>query len=171
MRAEKQFVSDEYVERLKDAPFIIATEYFGVKVKHFTELRRRLRDASAEIHVVKNSIFSIAAKECGMGEIRDAMAGQMAVVTGDSDIAAAAKIIKDFAKEFDKPKIKFGVVGADHLSADEVERIADLPPLPVVRAQLLGVISSPATKLAQVLNAPAVQLAQVIKAKAEKDQG
>ena len=171
MREEKKFVGEEYIERLKTSPFLIATEYYGVKVSQLTELRRRLREQSAEIHVVKNSIFSIAVAECGMGDVRDSMVGQMAVVTGDSDIAAAAKVLKDFEKEFEKPKIKFGVLGSDRLSMEDVVKIADLPSMPQLQAQLLGVISSPATKIAQVLNAPAQQLAQVLKAKIDKDGG
>ena len=171
MREEKKYISAEYVERLKASPFLIAAEYYGVKVQQLSELRRRLREHSAEIHVVKNSIFSIAVAECGMGDIRESMVGQMAVVTGESDIAAAAKVLKDFEKEFEKPKIKFGILGSDRLTTEEVVRIADLPSLPQLQAQLLGVISSPATKIAQVLNAPAQQLAQVLKAKIDKDGG
>ena len=67
MRAEKQILTKEYVARLNGSPFFIVVDYQGLKVTHLTELRKRLTQAGAEIHVVKNSIFQIAAKEAGVG--------------------------------------------------------------------------------------------------------
>jgi large subunit ribosomal protein L10 len=94
--------------------------------------------------------------------------GQVAVVTGESEISAAAKIVKNFESEFEKPSIKFGYMGATRLEAAEVKVIADLPPLETLRGKILGVLQAPAQKLAVLLNTPASQLAQVIKAKSEK---
>ena len=70
MRAEKQFISKEYVDRLNASPFFIVVDYTGLKVGPMTELRKRLNKAGAEIHVVKNSIFKIAAKEAGVPDLR-----------------------------------------------------------------------------------------------------
>ena len=108
MRAEKQILTKEYAARLNASPFFIVIGYQGLKVSHFSELRQRLQKAGAEVHVVKNSIFRIAAKEAGVAELNGSLAGQMAVVTGQKDISAAAKALKNFAAEFDKLKIKFG---------------------------------------------------------------
>ena len=69
MRAEKQILTKEYVARLNASPFFIVVGYQGLKVAHLTELRKRLTQAGAEVHVVKNSIFRIAAKEAGVGGI------------------------------------------------------------------------------------------------------
>ena len=63
MRAEKQFLTDEYIEWINASPFFIVTEYTGVDVAHFEALRTKLRVAGAKIHVVKNSVFRVAAKE------------------------------------------------------------------------------------------------------------
>jgi large subunit ribosomal protein L10 len=98
------------------------------------------------------------------------MRGQLAVVTGAQDIAATAKILKTFESEFDKPKIQFGYMGDQRLENEELKQIADLPPLEVLRAKLMGVINAPAQKLATLINTPGTQLAQVIKAKAEKGE-
>ena len=111
MRAEKQILTKEYAARLNASPFFIVIGYQGLKVAHFTELRKRLTVAGAEVHVVKNSVFRIAAKEAGIGELNGALAGQMAVVTGKKDISAAAKALKNFAAEFEKLKVKFGYSG------------------------------------------------------------
>lgn len=168
MRAEKQVITAEYVERLNKSPFFIVVDYQGLKVGLFTELRQRLGGAGAEIHVVKNSIFRVAAKEAGVGELNGALAGQLAVVTGQRDIATTAKALKTFKTEFDRPKIKFGYLNNERLEMADVERIADLPPLEQMRARFLGVLKAPATDLVRLLQTPATQLARVLKAKTEQ---
>ena len=168
MRAEKQILTKEYVARLNGSPFFIVVDYRGLKVTHLTELRKRLAQAGAEIHVVKNSIFQIAAKEAGVGEMNGSLAGQIAVVTGQKDISAAAKALKNFNAEFDKPKFKFGYLNNQRLAEEAIKALADLPSLDVLRATLLGLLNAPATKLVRLINTPAQQLAQVIKAKSEK---
>jgi large subunit ribosomal protein L10 len=170
MRAEKQLISKEYLIRLNASPFFIVVEYTGLKVGPITELRKRLNKAGAELHVVKNSIFRLAAKEAGVGELGTAMAGQLAVVTGQKDISTAAKTIKTFAAEFEKPKIKFGFLNNQRLESAEVMTLADLPSLDVLRSKLLGLLKAPATKLAVLLNTPASQLARVLQARVDKGE-
>jgi large subunit ribosomal protein L10 len=168
MRAEKKLLTGEYVARLNGSPFFIVVGYQGLKVSHLSELRKRLTLAGAEIHVVKNTVFNVAAKEAGIGDLNGSLAGQMAVVTGKKDISAAAKTLKNFAAEFDKLKLKFGYLNNQRLEVASIVALADLPSLDVLRAKLLGLFNAPATKLATLINTPATMLAQVIKAKAEK---
>ena len=168
MRAEKQILTKEYSGRLNASPFFIVVGYQGLKVAHMTELRKRLLQAGAEVHVVKNSIFRIAAKEAGVAELNGSLTGQMAVVTGQKDISAAAKALKNFAAEFDKLKVKFGYLNNQRVEQDGIIALADLPSLDVLRAKILGLLNAPATKLVTLINTPATMLAQVIKAKAEK---
>ena len=168
MRAEKQILTKEYTGRLNASPFFIVVGYQGLKVAHLTELRQRLLKAGAEVHVVKNSIFRIAAKEAGVAELNGSLTGQMAVVTGQKDISAAAKTLKNFAAEFDKLKVKFGYLNNQRVEEAGIIALADLPSLEVLRAKILGLLNAPATKLVTLINTPASQLAQVIKAKAEK---
>ena len=169
MRAEKQLISQEYVARLNASPFFMLVDYRGLSVRHFTELRKRLSKAGAEIHVVKNSIFRLAAKESGLGEVEATLTGQLAVVTGQRDVSVAAKVVKTFHAEFDKPKLRFGYLNSQRLEAPALMALADLPSLDVLRAKILGLIQAPATKLAVIINTPGAQLARVLKAKAEKD--
>jgi len=168
MRAEKQILTKEYAARLNGSPFFIVIGYKGLKVAHLTELRKRLVQAGAEVHIVKNSIFRIAAKEAGVAELNGSLTGQMAVVTGQKDISSAAKALKNFGAEFDKLKVKFGYLNNQRLEEAGIIALADLPSLEVLRAKLLGLLNAPATKLVTLLNTPATQLAQVIKAKVEK---
>ncbi len=168
MRAEKQFISNEYVARLNASPFFIVVDYTGLKVGPITELRKRLVKAGAEIHVVKNSIFRLAAKEAGVADLGPTLTGQIAVVTGQRDVSAAAKIVKSFHAEFDKPKVKFGYLNSQRLEAATIAVIADLPPIEVLRSKLLGLLNTPATSLVRLLNTPATQLARVLQARVEK---
>ncbi|MGK0196961.1 MAG: 50S ribosomal protein L10 [Verrucomicrobiia bacterium] len=167
MREAKKLITAEYLGRLENSPFFIVVDYTGLTVEHFNELRTRLRGVNAEAHVVKNRIFKVAAKESGV-DLTGAVKGQLAVVTGAQDIAAAAKILKTFESEFEKPKVRFGYMGDARLEVEEVKKIADLPPMDVLRATILNVINAPATKLATLINTPGTQLAQVLQAKADK---
>ena len=168
MRAEKKLLTGEYVARLNASPFFIVVGYQGLKVSHLTELRKRLTVAGAEVHVVKNTVFRVAAKEAGLADLNGSLTGQLAVVTGKKDISVAAKALKNFAAEFDKLKLKFGYLNSQRLDDKSILALADLPSLDVLRAKVLGLFNAPATKLATLINTPATQLAQVIKAKAEK---
>lgn len=168
MRAEKKFISAEYAQRLAASPFFIVVDYRGLSVVQFTELRKRLQKSGAEAHVVKNTLFRIAAKESGIADLSGALAGQLAIVTGNKDIAAAAKVVKTFQSEFEKPRLQFGFLGNQRLSADEIRVIADLPPLPVLQGKILGLLQAPAQKLVALINTPGSQLARVIKAKSEQ---
>jgi len=168
MRVEKKFISAEYVARLSQSPFFIVVDYRGLSVAQFSELRKRLRGAGAEAHVVKNTLFRIAAKEAGVADLGNSLVGQVAVVSGQKDIAAAAKVLKTYQAEFEKPKLQFGYLGSKALTGDEIRAIAELPPLNQLQAKLLGVLKAPAQKLAALINTPGTQVALVIKAKAEK---
>ena len=168
MRLEKQSITKEYFTRLNASPFFIVVDYKGLKVSHFTELRKRLIKAGAEVHVVKNSIFRIAAKEAGIGELNGALAGQLAVVTGQKDVSAAAKVVKSFGAEFDRLKVHFGYLNNQRLQQADLMSLADLPSLDVLRGKLLGLFNAPATKFVVLLNTPASQMARVLKAQADK---
>src|SRR5271154_2377651 len=135
MRAEKQFLTKEYAARLNASPFFIVVNYQGLKVGPITELRKRLVKAGAEIHVVKNSIFRLAAKEAGVAELNGELAGQVAVITGLKDISAASKVVKNFNAEFDKLKVRFGYLNKDRLEASDLVALADLPSIEVLRGK------------------------------------
>jgi large subunit ribosomal protein L10 len=169
MRAEKQAISEEYLKRLNASPFFIVVDYKGLKVGPITELRKRLNKAGAEMHVVKNSIFKIAVKEAGAGDV-GSLSGQLAVVTGSRDVSSAAKVVKTFSKEFERPKIQFGFLNNQRMEGAAIMELADLPSIEVLRAKLLGVLMAPASKLATIISTPGTQLARVIKAKADKGE-
>jgi large subunit ribosomal protein L10 len=170
MRVEKQYISNEYLARLNTSPFFIVVDYRGLKVGPITELRKRLTKAGAEMHVVKNSLFRLAVKEAGVADLGASLAGQLAVVTGQRDISSAAKVVKTFSTEFDKPKVRFGYLKNQRLETADILALADLPSIEVLRAKLLGVVMAPASKLATVINTPATQLVRVLKARVDKGE-
>ena len=150
MRPEKQNLTKEYLTRLNASPFFIVVNYKGLKVSHLTELRKRLSKASAEIHIVKNSVFTIAAKEAGVKELNGILSGQLAVVTGQRDISTAAKVVKTFGTELDRLKVQFGYLNNQRLEQAEIMMLADLPSLEVLRAKLLGLFSAPGFPVGQI---------------------
>ena len=168
MRAEKKFITTEYVARLNASPFFLVVDYRGLTVGQFTELRKRLGNVGSEVHVVKNSIFRVAAKEAGVAELGAGLDGQLAVVTGQRDISSVAKTVKTFQSEFEKPKFRFGYLKDQRLDATQIAVLADLPSLDVLRGQLVGLLQEPASRLVRLLNTPAEQLARVVKARVDK---
>ncbi|HXT40507.1 MAG TPA: 50S ribosomal protein L10 [Candidatus Angelobacter sp.] len=168
MRVEKQFITSEYVTRLNASPFFMVVDYKGLTVGQFTELRRRLNRTGSEVHVVKNSIFRIAVKEAGVADLSGTLAGQLAVVTGQRDISAAAKAVKTFQSEFEKPKLRFGYLNNHRLETAQLMALADLPSIEVLRGRLLGLLQAPAAQLVRLLNTPAAQLARVLQARVDK---
>jgi large subunit ribosomal protein L10 len=169
MRPEKAIVVSELSEALKRSPFVLVSDYRGMKVSNFSELRTRLAPTGAEVHVVKNSFLKLAMADSGFPEVADQFAGQTAVVTGEADVAPVAKIFKSFATEFKLAALKVGFVDRAVLSAAELETLAELPAREILQAQLLGLFLSPATRLVRLFNEPGAALARLLNAKAEKE--
>lgn len=170
MRPEKETVISDLKQRFNASPFLLLVDYAGLTVAQFAELRNRLVAAGAKCTVVKNSFIKRAAKEAGMPDVSGSLTGQTALVTGESDVCAAAKVVKSFAAEFEKPTFKMGILDGKVLSSDEVKALADLPSREILLAQLLGVLQAPASKLVRTLNEPASAFARLLKAKADKEQ-
>jgi len=168
MRAEKKFIVDEIKGRVEHAPYLIVIDYTGLKVAQFSDLRKRLRDAGSEVRVVKNTFLARVLKDAGLPEIDAALKGQTAIVFGDKDVAAAAKLLKNFTAEFKLPTTKIGILDKAVLDQKQVLALADLPSREVLLGKILGLLQAPATQLVRLINTPAGQIAQVIKANSEK---
>jgi large subunit ribosomal protein L10 len=170
MRAEKQLIVEDLKKQVGASPFVILTEYKGMTVSQFAELRKRLHKARAEYHVAKNAMLRHAFQAAELPDFDRSLGGMTAVVVGNdkSDIGAVAKVLKQFGKEFEKPKFKAGSLGKKSLTADEISAVADLPSLDGLRGRLIALLQTPATRIAVVLGAPAGQIARVLKAHADK---
>jgi large subunit ribosomal protein L10 len=170
MRPEKANIVSDLSEELKESSFVLVADYQHMKVDDFSELRKRLAGAGAEIHVVKNSFLKRAMADSGFPAGDGKLTGQTAVVTGKKDVAPVAKAFKTFVTEFKKAMLKLGFIDRAVISTADLEALADLPPENVLRAQLLGLFMSPATKLVRVLNEPASAFARLLNAKASKGE-
>jgi large subunit ribosomal protein L10 len=170
MRPEKNLIISEIKARVDKTPYVLLTDYTGMQVPQFNELRNRLSGAHAELRVVKNTLLRRALKDSNLPDLESYLHGQSAVVMGETDVSAAAKILKNFAAEFQKPKLKVGILDKTILDVPSILALADLPSKEVLQAKLLGLLLAPASTLVRLINTPASQVAQVLKAYSEKGE-
>jgi large subunit ribosomal protein L10 len=167
-KERKLAILAEYEAWLAKAEAVFLTEYTGLTVPDLEALRSRIREVGGEFHVVKNTLGKIAFKKAGLDVPAEQLLGSTAIGLAFTDAPGVAKVIADFAKEKQAVKVKGGFLGKQFLSQPEVLRLATLPPLPVVRSQLLALLNTPATQLVRLLAEPGRRVAQVIKAYADK---
>ena len=148
---------------------VVVTHYLGLTVAEMTDLRGRLRKEGAALKVVKNTLAQKALNGAA-GEGGDALfKGPVAIAYGP-DPVSAAKVVTQYAKDNEKFSVIGGILGQTTvLDKTAVSSLATLPSLDQIRAQIIGLINAPATKVAGVLQAPAGQLARVFGAYAAKD--
>lgn len=166
-KQRKNEMLDEYQAWINRSQALIVTEYAGMTMSQMDDLRRKVREIGGEFHIIKNTLGSLAVKQAGLAEAKTLLEGSTAIVFAFSDAPAMAKTITDAARTNEFLKVKGGYLGAKSMTAEQVKALADMPPLPVMRAQLLGAILAPASQLARTLAEPARALAAVIKAYAE----
>ena len=165
MNPDKKIIIDELLTVVNSSPFVLVFDYGGMTVGQFDDLRKELEEAGSQCQVAKNTYMNSAIKEAGLPDISHELKGQTAFVTGESDVCAAAKALKEFSKKTEKGQVKIGILDGEVLDTQQVANLAGLPSREVLLAQLLGVINEPATKLLRTLNEPGASLARVIKAK------
>jgi large subunit ribosomal protein L10 len=168
-KKRKEDLVEEYQEWLKQSRAVIVTEYVGLSMKDMDNLRSRVREAGGEFHVIKNTLASLAIEQAGYPLPEDYFQGSTAAGFAFEDAPGLAKAMTEFARTVEFLKIKGGYLGERPVTASQIQALADLPPLPVMRARLLGTILAPASKLARTLAEPGRQVAAVIKAYADKE--
>lgn len=167
-KERKNEILAEYQDWFKRSEAVIVVEYTGVKMKDIDAIRAKIRDSGGEFHVLKNTLARRAFAAGGATFPDEYFEKSTAVTFAFSDPASTAKALADATKGSNFIKLKGGYMGGQILSAQQVKSLAEMPPLPVVRAQLLGMLSAPAGKLVRTLAEPARGLAAVIKAFSEK---
>ncbi len=143
-------------------------EYSKMTMKDIDAFRAKVRDTGSEAHIVKNTLMKLAMTNAGYKDVKKTE-GTLLVGFAYSDAPALAKVFADASKNSEIFKLRGGYLEQQALSMEQVKALADLPPLPVMRATLLGVIQAPASKLVRTLAEPARSLAAVVKA--YSDQG
>ena len=169
-KQKKNEVIEQYKEWLKSSESVILVEYTGATMKDMENIRAKIREAGGEFHVVKNTLAKLALEAIEYPIPEGVLENSTAASFAFSDPAGTAKALSEATKGLDAIKVKGGFMGTEFLNQAQVKALADLPPLPVVRGQLLGVIQAPAGKLVRTLAEPARSLAAVLQAYSEKAQ-
>ena len=167
-RAQKEAMLAEYMEWLKKSQAVVLVEYSGLKMKDLDVIRAKARENGGEFHVVKNKLAKLALEKAGYSVPADYAEKSTAIGFAFTDAAGFTKALTDATKGMEAIKLKGGFLDAKALNAAQVKSLASLPSLPVLRAQLLGVLQAPASKLVRTLAEPGRSLAYVVKAYSDK---
>ena len=173
-KADKERVIEELTERLSSADALLVADYRGLTNSQLASLRVELLKHGSKLSVVKNTLTRRAAEAAGADALLAMLEGPTAIafVEADGNAVAVAKALSDAAKDTKILALRGGVLSGNPITGDEIERLAKLPPLEVLQAQLVGVIVAPLTQLAAVLNAPLQNLVGLINARiAQLEEG
>lgn len=167
---KKEELVANYQDLLTNSNGLIITSFSGVSVKELEIVRRKIRDLGGEFHIVKNTLFALAMNEVGMSMPDETYTGTTAIGFANEEIPAVAKVIVDLARDVEAVSLKGGLIEKIAYDAAQVEMLADLPPLPVLRAQLLSMLQAPGSRIAMVLASSVRQLVNVTKAFADTEE-
>ena len=169
-KEQKQTVIEELTARLKAADTLLIADYRGLTMPQIDALRSRLLESGARFTVVKNTLTRRAAEAAGSDALLALLEGPTAIafLEADGDMLAAAKALSDMARESRILAIRGGVMEGRVLTAEEVESLASLPPVEILRGQVLGAIVAPLTSLLGLVTAPVQSLYGLIDARIEQ---
>ena len=169
-REQKQTVVEQLTERLKAADTLLVADYRGLTMPQIDQLRTRLLESGARFTIVKNTLTRRAAEAAGADALLTLLDGPNAIafLEADGDMGAAAKALADSARDTKVLAIRGGVMQGRVVSAAEVENLATLPPVDVLRGQVLGAIVAPLTSLLGLVKAPVQNLVGLIDARIDQ---
>jgi large subunit ribosomal protein L10 len=169
-RQQKEQVIAQYKQWLDNSQAVVLVEYIGLKMSDLDLIRAKVRETGGEFHVLKNTLARKVFEAHGISIPAGYLEKSTAVAFAFKDVAATTKALTDVTKGMEAVKLKGGFLDKQSLNSAQVKALADLPPLPVIRAQLLGVLQAPAGKLVRTIAEPARSLASVLRAYSEKAQ-
>jgi large subunit ribosomal protein L10 len=169
-KEDKERVVAELTEKLRTAETLFVADYRGLTMPQIDSLRGKLIENGARLSVVKNTLTRRAAEAAGADALLALLEGPSAIafIEADGDMVAVAKALADSARETKVLEIRGGVMQGREISASAVEELAKLPPLDVLRGQVLGAIIAPLSSIAALLNAPLQNLYGLIEARIEQ---
>jgi large subunit ribosomal protein L10 len=149
---EKESIVSEIAEIFEKAKSVFVTDFKGLNVELMIELRQKCREASVNYRVIKNTLAQLAAKKADWNEIVDYFQGPSAIAYSYEDPSAPARVISEFAKKVEKPKIKMALFEGNFYSPENVKEVASLPSKSVLLAQFVGGIHAPIQGVVSGLN-------------------
>ena len=162
-RSKKEALVAELHETFESASLVVVTSQSGLTVAEVSDLRQKMRDVGAGYKVTKNTLVRLALKGTKFEHLNEVFTGPTAIAFS-KDPVAAAKVVTDYQKTNEKISIAAGGLDGSGLDAEQVVALAKLPSLDELRGKLVGLIQTPATRIAGVLQAPGGQLARVFAA-------
>ena len=153
-----------------DSITAVAAEYRGLSVADMTELRVEARNAGVYLRVVKNTLARLAIEGTEFECLKDSLKGPILLAFAKEDPGAAARVIKDFAKEHEALKAISMVLDGELLPASDLSKLAELPTQDQARALLLALLITPMMQLARTLNEPSAMLARIMSARSVSDE-
>ena len=175
LKADKEKIVAELVERLKNTQTLFVADYRGLSVTEIDDLRTKLIEAGARFTVVKNTLTKRAAEEAGAEALLAMLEGPTAIafIEADGDMVAVAKALTDAARTTRILAIRGGILEGAPIGEDDVRNLATLPPVDVLRGQVMGAIVAPLMTVVGLISAPMRDLIGLIDARIEqlKEQG
>ncbi len=168
-KERKQQLVGEYQRLLEGSQGLVLTSHRGLTMKDLESLRRRLREIGGEFHIVKNTLLDRAAKQVGVELPQETLRGTTAIGFAREEVPPVVKAIVELGRESEALWLKAGIIEGELFSAAQMEQLADLPPLAVLQARLLGVLSAPGGRVAAALAGAVRQVATVLKAHSESE--
>jgi large subunit ribosomal protein L10 len=163
-QAQKGEITAQLADRFTRSGTVYVTDFTGLAVKNMTALRRQLRAAGSEYVVVKNTLALRAIQAAAKGGLEDALAGPTGLVFVAADPVAPAKILADFQKEFEHPTVKAAWLDGRRVGAEDVKRLATLPPRDQLLGQVAGALQAPLSGFVGALNGLLYQLVGALEA-------
>lgn len=168
-KEHKEGLVQQYTDLITGNVGIVLTSFSGLSVKRTEELRGRIREMGGEFHIVKNTLAKLAFDQAGLDIPPEFLVGTTAIGFANEDVPALAKAIVDLSKESEALSIKVGVLEGEVIDEVKVVSLAELPPLPTLQAQLMGLIQTPARRVASALASSIRQVINVTSAYAQKE--
>jgi len=169
-KEDKEQVVKELTERLRTSDTLLVADYRGLTMPQIDALRSRLIESGARFTVVKNTLTRRAAEAAGADALLTLLEGPSAIafLEADGDMVAAAKALADSARESRVLEIRGGVMQGRAITAEEVQSLASLPPIDILRGQVLAAIIAPLTAIAGLISAPLQNLHGLLDARIEQ---
>jgi large subunit ribosomal protein L10 len=167
-KQHKSVMLKSYEQWTRQSQAVFVIEYKKMTMKEVDAMRAKVRDAGGQLHVVKNTLMGLALDHNGFKHAT--LEGTSLMGFAINDVPALAKVFIDLTKNSDNFKLKCGYMDGRQITAVDVKTLSDLPPLPVMRGKLLGMLQAPAGKLVRTLAEPARSLAYVFKAYSTQEE-
>jgi large subunit ribosomal protein L10 len=170
-RKRKEDLVAQYTELIQESEAIIVAEYKGMSVKSMEGLRQKVRASDGTFHVTKNTLLQYALEQTDTPVPVELLQGQVAAgFAAKGNVAGLAKTLVDYAKEDNHLAVKGGIMGAEILTAEQIDALAKLPSLDELRAQIIGLVSAPARNIASTVASGVRQVVNVFDAYARQEE-